>query len=143
MTGRVIPRIVRSPWTRNSLSRRGNSVDLNVIVGFSPVPKKSLVQVAIALCVVGIDAVGVDLDRDLAIGQAVALGLDRAGQVVNRPRTLVNMCRTVDDAPEWLGSMVQTVLTPVVPALVNVSTAHLVSSTVVKTCLRLACAPNT
>src|SRR5215212_10887013 len=43
---------------------------------------------------------------------------------VNRPRTLVNMCRTVNDAPEWLGSIIQTVL-PVVlePAEVAASVA--------------------
>src|SRR5215217_3583141 len=43
---------------------------------------------------------------------------------VKRPRTLVNMCLTVNDAPEWLGSLVHTVLTPVsVPTPVNVSEA--------------------
>jgi hypothetical protein len=34
----------------------------------------------------------------------------------------VNMCRTVNDAPEWLASIVQAVLVPVsVPAFVKVS----------------------
>src|SRR5215217_7750978 len=59
------------------------------------------------------------------LSPSVSIVPDRS---VKRPRTLVHMCRTVNDAPEWLGSIVQSVLVAVsVPAVVNDSAALIAS----------------
>src|SRR4051812_36364039 len=108
----------------NWLSLLGvTDVDLNVIVGFSPVPKKSLVRRWPSRCVSLVSMLSALISTEtrpsVKLLPSVSIVPDSS---VNRPRTLVNMCRTVNDAPEWLGSIVQTVLVPVsVPALVSVS----------------------
>src|SRR5829696_3564909 len=86
-------------------------VERNVIFGFSPVPKKSLVRrwpSRWASLVSMVSALISTETRPLVkLSPSVSIVPDRS---VKRPRTLVNMCRTVNDAPEWLGSIIQTVL---------------------------------
>src|SRR5215203_834555 len=110
----------------NWLSLLGvTDVDLKVIEGFSPVPKKSLVRrwpSRWASLVSMLSAlISTETRPSVKLSPSVSIVPDRS---VKRPRTLVNMCLTVNDAPEWLGSIVHTVLTPVsVPTPVNVSEA--------------------
>src|ERR671910_206192 len=99
----------------NSLSPLGvTDVDLNVIVGFSPVPKKSLVRRWASRCASLVSMLSALISTDTRpsarLSPSVSMVPERS---VNRPRTLVNMCRTVNDAPEWLGSIIQTVLAAV------------------------------
>src|SRR5215208_176020 len=112
VTGRVTPRIVRSPITRNWLSPLGvTDVDAKVIVGFSPVPKKSLVRRWPSRCASLVSMLSALISTEtrpsVRLSPSVSIVPESS---VNRPRTLVNMCRTVNDAPEWLGSIIQTVL---------------------------------
>src|SRR5215213_9714557 len=96
-------------------------VDLNVIVGFSPVPKKSLVRRWPSRCASLVSMLSALISTEtrpsIKLLPSVLMVPESS---VNRPRTLVNMCRTVNDAPEWLGSIVQTVLA-VVSALAAVA----------------------
>src|SRR5829696_3598463 len=99
----------------NSLSPLGvTDVDENVIVGFSPVPKKSLVRRWASRCASLVSMLSALISTEtrpsVRLSPSVSMVPDSS---VNRPRTLVNMCRTVNDAPEWLGSIVQTVLAAV------------------------------
>src|SRR5215213_2348429 len=105
----------------NSLSPFGvTDVDVNVIFGFSPVPKKSFVRRWASRCASLVSMVSALLSTEtrpsVKLSPSVSIVPDSS---VKRPRTLVNICRTVNDAPEWLGSIVQTVLV-VVSALASV-----------------------
>src|SRR5215212_951704 len=107
----------------NWLSLLGvTEVDLNVIFGFSPVPKKSLVRRCPSRCASLVSMLSALISTEtwpsVKLLPWVSIVPDSS---VNRPRTLVNICRTVNDAPEWLGSIVHTVLAPVsAPGLVDV-----------------------
>src|ERR687889_729098 len=96
----------------NWLSLLGvTEVERNVIVGFSPVPKKSLVRRWASRCASLVSMVSALISTEtrpsVKLSPSVSIVPDSS---VKRPRTLVNMCRTVNDAPEWLGSIVQVVL---------------------------------
>jgi hypothetical protein len=115
----------------NWLSLLGvTDVEVNVIEGFSPVPKKSLVRRWVSRCASLVSIVSALISTEtrplVKLSPSVSIVPDSS---VKRPRTLVNMCRTVNDAPEWLGSIVQTVVTPLsVPALSSVSLLLIVIS---------------
>src|SRR5918998_3199579 len=96
----------------NWLSLLGvTDVDLKVIVGFSPVPKKSLVRRWASRCASLVSMVSALISTEtrpsVKLLPSVSIVPDSS---VKRPRTLVNMWRTVNEAPEWLGSIIQTVL---------------------------------
>src|SRR5918993_1437855 len=96
----------------NSLSPLGvTDVDVKVIDGFSPVPKKSLVRRWASRCVSLVSMLSALISTEtrpsVKLSPSVSIVPDSS---VKRPRTLVNMCRTVNEAPEWLGSIIQTVL---------------------------------
>src|SRR5215212_6678799 len=99
----------------NSLSPLGvTDVEVNVIFGFSPVPKKSLVRRWASRCASFVSMVSALISTEtrplVKLLPSVSIVPDSSEK---RPRTLVNMCRTVNDAPEWLGSIVQVVLAAV------------------------------
>src|ERR671916_1835698 len=96
----------------NWLSLRGvTDVDVNVMLGFSPVPKKSLVRRCESRCASLVSMVSALISTEtrpsVKLLPSVSIVPDSS---VKRPRTLVNMWRTVNEAPEWLGSIIQTVL---------------------------------
>src|SRR5215203_1887440 len=105
----------------NWLALRGvTDVERNVIFGFSPVPKKSLVRRWASRCASLVSMVSALISTDtrpsMKLSPSVSIVPESS---VKRPRTLVNMCRTVNEAPEWLGSIVHTILV-VVSALAAV-----------------------